>query len=58
MAVPDGSVVHGSKARPQDLPAVDRLLRAPGVPGLLGEHGHTRVAAASAGSPGNTKTRP
>ncbi|RZL98740.1 MAG: L-seryl-tRNA(Sec) selenium transferase [Variovorax sp.] len=45
MAVPDGSVVHGSKARPQDLPAVDRLLRAPGVPGLLAEHGHTRVAA-------------
>lgn len=45
MAVPDGSVVHGSKARPQDLPAVNRLLRAPGVPGLLAEHGHTRVAA-------------
>ena len=44
MAAPDESVVHGSQARPQDLPSVDRLLRAPGVPGLLAEHGHTRVA--------------
>ncbi|MFG6489213.1 L-seryl-tRNA(Sec) selenium transferase [Roseateles sp. BYS78W] len=42
MNAPDESVVHGSKARPQDLPALDRLLRdcAP----LVAEHGHTLVA--------------
>ena len=55
-ARPDESVVHGSKAslmsatsesalaRPQDLPAVDRLLRAPGAVALVAEHGHTLVA--------------
>ena len=32
-------------ARPQDLPSVDRLLRAPGVRALVAEHGHTLVAA-------------
>ncbi|CAM4098685.1 L-seryl-tRNA(Sec) selenium transferase [Roseateles saccharophilus] len=42
MKTPDESVVHGSKARPQDLPALDKLLRdcAP----LVAEHGHTLVA--------------
>ncbi|MFT7772386.1 L-seryl-tRNA(Sec) selenium transferase [Roseateles sp.] len=42
MNAPDESVVHGSKARPQDLPALDKLLRdcAP----LVAEHGHTLVA--------------
>ena len=44
MAAPEGSVVHGPKARPQDLPSVDRLLRAAGVPELLAAHGHTLVA--------------
>ncbi|RZM00634.1 MAG: L-seryl-tRNA(Sec) selenium transferase [Variovorax sp.] len=44
MAAPGGSVVHGPKARPQDLPSVDRLLRAAGVPELLAAHGHTLVA--------------
>ena len=54
---PDESVVHGSKAspeiqppvdlqaRPQDLPSVDKLLRAPAVAALVAEHGHTLVAA-------------
>ena len=27
MATPDESVVHGSKASPKDLPALDKLLR-------------------------------
>jgi L-seryl-tRNA(Ser) seleniumtransferase len=42
MTAPDESVVHGSKAQPKDLPALDRLLRdcAP----LVAEHGHTLVA--------------
>jgi L-seryl-tRNA(Ser) seleniumtransferase len=42
MATPDESVVHGSKASPKDLPALDKLLRecAP----LVAEHGHTLVA--------------
>jgi L-seryl-tRNA(Ser) seleniumtransferase len=42
MNAPDESVVHGSKARPQDLPALDKLLRdcAP----LVAEHGHTLIA--------------
>ena len=43
MAAPEESVVHGSKARPQDLPSVDQLLRAGAVPALLLEHGHTLV---------------
>ena len=43
MAAPEESVVHGSTARPQDLPSVDQLLRL-AVPGaLLAEHGHTLV---------------
>lgn len=50
MAGPEESVVDGSKAQAikaqaQDLPAVDRLLRAPGTAALLAEHGHTLVAA-------------
>jgi L-seryl-tRNA(Ser) seleniumtransferase len=44
MARPAESVVDGSKASPKDLPSVDRLLREPGVAGLLGAHGHTLVA--------------
>lgn len=52
MARPAESVVDGSgarqessrKARPQDLPAVDRLLRQPEAAALLAEHGHTLVA--------------
>ncbi|MET3517622.1 L-seryl-tRNA(Ser) seleniumtransferase [Pseudacidovorax sp. 1753] len=44
MAPPDESVVHGSKAHPKDLPAVDRLLRAPDTQALLAVHGHTLVA--------------
>jgi L-seryl-tRNA(Ser) seleniumtransferase len=43
MAAPTESVVHGSTARPQDLPSVDQLLRL-AVPGaLLAEHGRTLV---------------
>ena len=60
MGRPAESVVDGSKAslsdsaatpagaeplaEPKDLPAVDRLLREPGVALLLQEHGHTLVA--------------
>ena len=44
MAAPEESVVHGSTARPQDLPSVDRLLRAPAAQALVAEHGHTLVA--------------
>ncbi|MFT7723562.1 MAG: L-seryl-tRNA(Sec) selenium transferase [Roseateles sp.] len=42
MTAPDDSVAHGATARPQDLPALDKLLRdcAP----LVAEHGHTLVA--------------
>ncbi|HYR26571.1 MAG TPA: L-seryl-tRNA(Sec) selenium transferase, partial [Aquabacterium sp.] len=51
MARPAESVVHGSqapadtlpKARPQDLPATDRLLREPTVAALVAAHGHTLV---------------
>lgn len=51
MTRPAESVVHGSqapadaspKARPQDLPATDRLLREPSVAALVVEHGHTLV---------------
>ena len=42
MNAPDESVVHGSKARPQDLPALDKLLR--DCAALVAEHGHTLVA--------------
>ncbi|MFS2054479.1 L-seryl-tRNA(Sec) selenium transferase, partial [Variovorax sp. CT11-76] len=44
MAAPEESVVHGSTARPQDLPSVDRMLRAPAAQALVAEHGHTLVA--------------
>ena len=44
MAATDGSVVHGSKARPQDLPSIDKLLRLDAVQPLLQAHGHTLVA--------------
>ncbi|MET0348700.1 MAG: L-seryl-tRNA(Sec) selenium transferase [Rhizobacter sp.] len=44
MVAPDGSVVHGPKARPHELPSVDKLLRADTTRGLLDEHGHTLVA--------------
>lgn len=44
MAATGESVVHGSKARPQDLPSVDKLLRAPQLQSALAEHGHTLVA--------------
>ena len=42
MNAPDESVVHGSKARPQDLPALDKLLR--DCASLVAEQGHTLVA--------------
>lgn len=42
MAAPDESVVHGSKASPKDLPALDKLLRESAP--LVAEHGHTLVA--------------
>jgi L-seryl-tRNA(Ser) seleniumtransferase len=42
MGAPDESVVHGSKASPKDLPALDRLLR--DAAALVAEHGHTLVA--------------
>src|SRR5690606_11877880 len=45
MRAPDESVVHGSKARPQDLPSIDKLLRLPALRPLLAAHGHTLVAA-------------
>jgi L-seryl-tRNA(Ser) seleniumtransferase len=49
MATTNESVVHGSgseaeKARPQDLPAIDKLLRTPAVQALVATHGHTLVA--------------
>lgn len=55
MARPNESVVHGSPASPsspspealatvQDLPAVDRLLRAGATQALIAEHGHSLVA--------------
>jgi len=43
MAAPDESVVHGSTARPKDLPSIDTLLRREAVAALAAEHGHTRV---------------
>ncbi|MDM0007825.1 L-seryl-tRNA(Sec) selenium transferase [Variovorax sp. J22G73] len=43
MGTPKESVVHGSTARPQDLPSVDQLLRLAGPVALLATHGHTLV---------------
>ena len=43
MAAPEESVVHGSKARPQDLPSVDLLLRGATATALLQAHGRTLV---------------
>ena len=45
MGAPEESMVHGSKARPQDLPSIDKLLRSEAALALLAEHGHTLVAA-------------
>lgn len=45
MALTGESVVHGSKARLQDLPSIDKLLRLPCAQTLIGLHGHTLVAA-------------
>jgi L-seryl-tRNA(Ser) seleniumtransferase len=45
MAATGESVVHGSKARPQDLPSIDKLLRLPAVQTLVEAHGHKLVAA-------------
>jgi len=49
MAATDESVVHGSgsdvdRARPQDLPSIDKLLRADSARALVATHGHTLVA--------------
>jgi len=52
MKLPEESVVHGSPApaspppaaQPQNLPALDRLLRLPACAALLDTHGHTLVA--------------
>jgi L-seryl-tRNA(Ser) seleniumtransferase len=45
MAASGESVVHGSKARPQDLPSVDKLLRLPALRPLVEAHGATFVTA-------------
>ncbi|MCW5636465.1 MAG: hypothetical protein KIT17_24235, partial [Rubrivivax sp.] len=44
-AGPADTLVPDTPAEPKDLPAVDRLLRAPEVAPLIAEHGHTLVAA-------------
>jgi L-seryl-tRNA(Ser) seleniumtransferase len=44
MVEPAESVVHGSLARPEELPATDRLLQTPVARTLVAEHGHTLVA--------------
>lgn len=44
MAATGESVVHGSKARLQDLPSIDKLLRLPATQALIATHGHTLVA--------------
>jgi L-seryl-tRNA(Ser) seleniumtransferase len=44
MSRPAESVVDGSKAQPQQLPALDRLLRWPEVAPLVQAQGHTLVA--------------
>ncbi|MFA9441353.1 L-seryl-tRNA(Sec) selenium transferase [Uliginosibacterium sp. sgz301328] len=43
MSLPEKSVVHGSKARLQDLPSIDKLLRLPAVQTAVHAHGHTLV---------------
>jgi len=43
------SVVHGSKARPQDLPSIDKLLRLPEVQQLVQRHGHTLITTEARG---------
>jgi L-seryl-tRNA(Ser) seleniumtransferase len=47
MGRPVESVVNGSKAAPQDLPSVDRLLRTTAAAALVAEQGHTLVAASA-----------
>jgi len=44
VAVSTESIVHGSKATPQDLPSIDLLLRSETARPLLAAHGHTLVA--------------
>ena len=44
MALSAESIVHGSKATPQDLPSTDQLLRREPARALLAAHGHTLVA--------------
>ena len=44
MALSAESIVHGSKATPQDLPSTDLLLRSERVRSLSAAHGHTLVA--------------
>jgi len=39
------SIVHGSKATPQDLPSIDLLLRGDAARALKAAHGHTLLAA-------------
>jgi L-seryl-tRNA(Ser) seleniumtransferase len=46
---PTESIVHGSKATPQDLPSIDRLLQRAAVRAWIDEHGHTLVAAEARG---------
>lgn len=43
MALSAESIVHGSKATPQDLPSIDQLLRGDSARSLLAAHGHTLV---------------
>jgi L-seryl-tRNA(Ser) seleniumtransferase len=45
VALSTESIVHGSKATPQDLPSIDLLLRSEPARALLAAHGHTLVAA-------------
>lgn len=54
MAAAGKSVVHGlgsgtERAQPQDLPSIDKLLRVGEGQALVGEHGHTLVAAEARG---------
>jgi L-seryl-tRNA(Ser) seleniumtransferase len=49
VSTPNESIVHGSKATPQDLPSIDRLLQRAAARALVQEHGHTRVAAEARG---------